>query len=529
MSFKNEPLMDFASDGARRRLEQALRDVRHTLQLNIFAEVNGQKISVGEEVRGFNPSNREEQISTCVFADVDGVNHVVESAQAGAKAWALTPVERRAELLLRAASLILQKRAELTALICLEVGKSLSEADAEISEAVDFLRYYSHLMLTRFAPVLTEELPGETNILEYRPRGLVLAITPWNFPLAIACGMISAPLVAGCPVIFKPAEQAVAVGRALYDILRAAGIPASVLHFLPGRGESLGAALAAHAGIHVVNFTGSRTVGLELIARTARPAPGQRHIKRVVAEMGGKNALFVDADADLDEALVASVSSAFGFAGQKCSALSRLIVHEACYEKFLDRLCEMVMALEVGPAHEPGCQVGPVIDESARQRLEAVILRHTSKIRVQRRMDAKLSTQGHFIPPTVFTETDAQSELMQEEFFGPLLTVFKVHSLEEAIERHNDVDYALTSGIFSRQPSHITRARQSFEAGNIYINREITGAIVGRQPFGGFKQSGVGAKAGGPDYLLQFLESVTVSENILRHGFVPNKKPHQRG
>lgn len=519
--FQNEKLSDFNSPEWRADLVKALQNVRLQLPRKIHAEVAGQKTAKGESLNTFNPSNLNECVSVTASASLEDVEAAIQLAVVHQKKWGEKNVQERMAIIMRAAEIMCLRRAELVALICIEVGKSFVEADAEVAEAIDYCRYYATLVGERHLARNTSEFPGESNIFGYRARGLVAAITPWNFPFAIACGMVVAPLLCGNAVFFKPAEQANATAHALYKILREAGVPGEVLAFLPGDGEIIGEALVLHPRMHVINFTGSRAVGLGMLQKTAAQLGSTRHIKKVVAEMGGKNAIIVDADADLDEALLAILSSAFGFAGQKCSALSRVLVHQACAPHLLKRLKEAVLSLIVGRAEDLATQVGPVIDAVSKNRLDEVVQRHHHKIVAQAQMPQNQVLHGHYVLPTLLIESDTQSELMQRELFGPLLSLYQCADFAEAIKVHNDVDYALTAGVFSRLPSHIELARKSLEAGNIYINREITGAYVGRQPFGGYKLSGVGAKAGGPDYLLNFLEAVTITEYTLRHGFVP--------
>ncbi len=365
---------------------------------------------------------------------------------------------------------------------------------------------------------------GETNQYLYRSRGPTLAIAPWNFPFAILCGMVVGPLVAGNTVIMKPAELSAGIAEKLYAILRQAGVPDYALHLLPGKGAGIGAYLVNHPQVHIVNFTGSRTVGLWILENAAKVSEKQKHIKKCVVELGGKNGMIIDEDADLDEAVAASIQSTLGFQGQKCSALSRAIVHESLYDRYKERLIESLKSVSIGPANEPAHRVGPVIDKKSQEKLLSVIERHKSKIVTQVSVPEKWIGQGHYVPPTVFEETDPNSELGQSEFFGPLLTLFKVKSFDEALDILNGTDYALTGGVFSRNPTNLERARKEIEVGNMYINRGITGALVYKQPFGGFKLSGAGGKAGGPDYLLNFLEPQTICENTARRGFAPEAK-----
>ncbi|MEJ7584928.1 MAG: aldehyde dehydrogenase family protein, partial [Acidimicrobiales bacterium] len=420
----------------------------------------------------------------------------------------------------RAADWMRQRRDELGALEVFEAGKPWAEADADVCEAIDFCEYYGREALRLEHGGTVQSPPGEANRLTYQGKGVGVVIAPWNFPLAIPTGMTVAALAAGNPVILKPAEQTPAVAARLVEALTAAGLPPGVLGFLPGYGEEVGARLVEHPDVSFIVFTGSRAVGLSIIEQAARHQPGQRHVKRVVAEMGGKNALIVDGDADPDQVVPAAIESAFSFAGQKCSALSRLIVVDSAYDAIVSRLIQAASELQLGHAREMATQVGPVIDADAHRRLTKAIDEAPSFATIAARRD-DVPEGGWYVGPTVVTDVDRQSPLGREEFFGPLLSVFRVADLDEAVALANDTEYALTAGILSRSPEHIRRATAELQAGNIYVNRGITGAVVGRQPFGGFALSGVGSKAGGPDYLLQFVDPRTVTENTLRQGFAP--------
>ena len=401
----------------------------------------------------------------------------------------------------------------------LETGKNWAEADADVTEAVDYLEYYGRRMLQIGKPIKLEDVPGEENRYHYLPRGVGVVIAPWNFPLAISMGMVTAALLAGNTVLYKPSSLSAVTGWQLVAVFREAGLPDGVLNFIPGRGELVGGWLAGHLGIDIIAFTGSRDVGLGLLERAARVAPGQRSVKRVIAEMGGKNAIIVDADADLDQAVAGVLQSAFGYQGQKCSACSRVIVLAGCYERFLDRLADAVSGITVGPPEDPGCFMGPLIDARARKRVEDFIALGKREGRIVARADVPAG--GFYVPPTVIADLPQGSRLLREEIFGPVLAVVRAETLAEALVIAGDTDYALTGGLYSRSPARIAHAARLFAAGNFYINRGITGAVVGRQPFGGFRLSGIGSKAGGPDYLLQFMEPRVVTENTMRRGFAP--------
>ena len=361
--------------------------------------------------------------------------------------------------------------------------------------------------------------PGETNHLRYEPRGVAVIIAPWNFPLAILAGMTAAALVTGNCAIMKPAAPAQIVAHRFMEILRAAGFPPDVCQLLPGRGDAIGDFLVGHPRIHVIAFTGSREVGLTILDKAARLAPGQTHVKRVVCEMGGKNAIIIDTDADLDDAVAQIIQSAFGYQGQKCSACSRVIAVGAVHDKLVARLAAALDAFPYGPPEDPQFVFGPVITRAAQQKAIAYVEigRQEGRLYYQGRVPA----DGFYVPPAIFTGIEPQHRLAREEIFAPLLAVLRAASFERALDIALDADYALTGGVFSRLPQHLQLARERFRVGNLYLNRRITGALVAAQPFGGVKLSGTGTQAGGPDYLKQFMWTRVVSENTMRHGFVP--------
>jgi RHH-type transcriptional regulator, proline utilization regulon repressor / proline dehydrogenase / delta 1-pyrroline-5-carboxylate dehydrogenase len=406
-----------------------------------------------------------------------------------------------------------------------EVGKNWAEADADVCEAIDFCAFYAMEMRRLNRGRVTQETAGEVSIESYLPRGVGAIIAPWNFPLAILSGMTGAALVAGNTVVIKPAEQSTAVAAQFMNLLQEAGFPDGVANLLFGKGETVGSLLVVHPDIDFVAFTGSRQVGTEIWQTAGVTHPDQRNLKKVVCEMGGKNAIIVDTDADLDEAVLGIVHSAFGYQGQKCSALSRLITVGDVHERLLPRLIEAAAALNIGPPEHPSTDIGPVIDEAAFEKIQFYIdlgkREHT--LAFQGQVPSGLS--GFFIPPTIFVDVDPASRLAQEEIFGPMLAILRAKNLDQALKIANDSPYALTGGIYSRSPRNIARARAEFLVGNLYINRPITGAIVGRHPFGGFKMSGSGTKAGGHDYLLHFTFPRVVTENTLRRGFAPDSVP----
>lgn len=519
--FKNEPLMDFSKKENREWIDGALKTLRKKLPVVVPAIVAGRRLGGLKSQKNTNPADHSEIVSACGLSTEKEAEMAIAGCERALNTWSVMPVKERAAIISKAADLLAEKKKEIMALMVLEVGKNFKDADADVCEAIDFCRYYAQMAENLIKPEKMGTLPGEDNAYFYEPLGIAVSIAPWNFPVAILCGTTVAPLVCGCPVIMKPAEQSPALGLILFETLIEAGVPEEALHFLPGRGEVIGDYLVKHPRVHVISFTGSRAVGLSIIKEAAVVRPGQKHIKKVVAEMGGKNAIIIDDDADLDEAVAGCLTSAFGYAGQKCSALSRIIVLENIYDKFKERFVYGLKSLEVGPGENVSAQVGPVIDRASRQRLLDIIAAHKKHVLAQIELSASILKKGNFVPPTIFETSDFHSDLGQTEFFGPLVTLFKVKNIDEAILAMNDVDYALTGGLFSRSPAHIERARRELEVGNLYINRGITGAHVFRQPFGGFKLSGVGGKAGGPDYLLHFLKPRTVTENTMRRGFAP--------
>ncbi|MEP0871686.1 L-glutamate gamma-semialdehyde dehydrogenase [Trichocoleus desertorum AS-A10] len=516
--FQNVPDTDYADLAQRQPALQAIATVKQQLGRTYWPLIKGEYQQTEAQVYSVNPSNPTEVIGRIGLMSQAQADEAIAAAKAAFPAWQRTPAQQRANILRKAANLLTQRRAELAAWIVLEVGKPLREADGEVSEAIDFCRYYADEM-ERLEPGHSYDLAGETNRYHYRPRGIVLVISPWNFPLAIPTGMAVAALVAGNCTLLKPAEVSSVIIAKLTEILVEAGIPKGVFQYVPAKGSTVGAYMVKHPDIHMITFTGSQEVGCRIYADAAILQPGQRHLKRVVAEMGGKNAIIIDESADLDQAVQGVVQSAFGYSGQKCSACSRVIVVEPIYEGFLARLVEATRSLNVGDAAHPSTQVGPVIDATARDRIKSYIEQGKSEAQVA--LEMPTPDTGYFVGPVVFSEVAPTAAIAQEEIFGPVLSVIRAKDFAEAVAIANGTQFALTGGLYSRTPSHIQQAQAEFEVGNLYINRGITGAIVARQPFGGFKLSGVGSKAGGPDYLLQFLEPYAITENIQRQGFAP--------
>ncbi|MFO0878047.1 MAG: L-glutamate gamma-semialdehyde dehydrogenase [Gemmataceae bacterium] len=519
--FTIEPLTDFSRADAREAMRSALREVASRLGKTYPVVIDHKPQSTDAYLDSTDPAQPGRVVGRCGRATPAQAELAIEAARRAFPAWRDTPVVRRAQYLQQTAEVMRRRRFELAAWQVFECGKQWREADADVAEAIDFCDFYAAEMQRLDQPRL-RNVPGEDNTYFYEPRGVVVVIAPWNFPLAILCGMTVAALVAGNTVVMKPAEQSAVTGALLMEMFLEVGIPPGVVHYLPGVGEEVGPPLVGHPATSLIAFTGSQAVGLRINRQAAEMAPGQTHIKRVIAELGGKNAIIVDDDADMDEAITGVIDSAFGYQGQKCSACSRVIVPTSSYERFLTRLIEAARSLSMGPAEDPGYYLGPVIDAEAQKRLLDVIEQGQKEARLAYRssLDPRLGP-GFYVPPTIFADVQPQSFLAQQEFFGPILAVLRANDLSQAIQIANEVPYALTGGVYSRSPANLARVRREFRVGNLYINRKITGALVDRQPFGGFKMSGIGSKAGGPDYLLQFLLPRTITENTLRRGFAP--------
>ncbi|MFZ9683060.1 MAG: L-glutamate gamma-semialdehyde dehydrogenase, partial [Cephaloticoccus sp.] len=518
-AFVNAANTDFSQAVSREKQRAALTAYATQLGKKWPLVIGGKKITDREYVPSVNPAKPAQVIGSWARATVADADAAIAAAQAAFPKWRATPVDDRAKLLERAADLMEARRMELNSLLILEAGKPWVEADADISEAVDFCRFYAIEMRKLAKPVVTQPVPGEKCLQLWTPRGVGVAIAPWNFPLAILTGLVVAPLVAGNTMIMKPAEQTSVIGAVLMDILAKAGVPAGVVNFLPGYGEDVGAHLTGHRDVDFVAFTGSRAVGCRIWEAAGRTQPGQANLKKVVCEMGGKNALIIDNDADLDEAIPAALYSAFGFSGQKCSALSRLIVLDAVYDHFVERFVSACGSYPVGDPALPGTLVGPVIDAEAQKKILGLI--ESGKKEAKLAWQGEAPADGFFVPPTVFVNVKPEHAIAREEIFGPVVAILRAKTLDEAIAMVNGTDYALTGGLFSRSPRALERAQAELLVGNLYLNRGITGAIVERHPFGGFKMSGGGTKAGGKGYLQNFLFPRVIVENVMRRGFTP--------
>ena len=520
IGFKNEPHADFSRAELRDQMTSALRKVRAGLGGLHPLLVGESEVRSGKEIISRNPARPDEIVGRVEAAGREEVDLAVTAAATAFASWRDVPVETRARILERTADLLSQRRFELAALQVFETGKTWPEADADVCEAIDFSRYYAGEMCRLACGKL--HVPGEEIWHDYIARGVAVVIAPWNFPLAILCGMTTAALVAGNTVIMKPSGQSAVIAAVFGRILREAGVPPGAINCLPGSGSVIGSALVEHPEVAIIAFTGSREVGLRIWEAAGRTRPGQTQLKKVVCEMGGKNAVIVDDDADLDEAVTGIVASAFGYQGQKCSALSRLIVLPRVRERLIRRVIEATESLRMGDPADPAVSVGPLIDQAAQDRVREVI--ESGRREATLAFEAPVTERnGWFVGPTIFTGVAPDSQLAQEEIFGPVLSVIDAADLDEALRIANGTPYALTGGCYSRSPRRIERVKSAFRVGNLYINRGITGALVARHPFGGFGMSGAGTKAGGPDYLLNFLFPKVVAENVIRRGSAPQQ------
>ncbi len=519
--FNPLPPLAFHERFVRQDFQKALEKVRRGLGQTLPVIVGGKDEKPSGKIETLSPVDGMTKVAAFHCAGRIEVEAAVKTAVQSAAEWRNLPVEQRADCLRRAADLMTHRRYELAALTVWEAGKTWREADAEIVEAVDFLRFYAYHAELLMAETTAEDLDQETNRLRPCARGVTAVISPWNFPVAILTGMSSAALVTGNPVLMKPAEQSAFLAWHVCKIYRGAGIPEGVVQFLPGRGEEAGDALVRHPDVAVIAFTGSRETGLSILSAGNEKAATQKLVKKFLVEMGGKNPAVVDASADFDLAVPAVLQSAFGYAGQKCSALSRLYVVAEAYDEFLKRLAGAAREFSLGSPLDPASSLGPVIDEAARQKIQSYIDLGKKEGRVLFEGVLPPGLQGPYLAPIIFSDLPETSRLLREEIFGPVLCVIRARDFTEALKLAGNSEYALTAGVYSRTPSHLEMARRAEFAGNLYLNRGQTGAVVGRQPFGGFKLSGGGTKAGGVDYLREFYFSRTVSENVSRHGFAP--------
>ncbi len=517
--FANEPILELRRSAVRGQLTDALARIDRTLPLEVPVIIGPDTRSgSGAAIESTDPGQPERLVARAAVATERDLDQAMQAATAGFRSWGAWPAAERAAALIRAAAWMRERRLELAALEVRECAKPWPEADGDVCEAIDFLEYYARgaLELEKGRPVL--QVPGEHNEYHYAPRGIAAVISPWNFPVAIPTGMTAGALAAGNAVVLKPAEQSPGCALRIVQALRSGGVPDDAISLLPGEGD-VGAALVRRPEVATIAFTGSQPVGLEIIRAAAEMAPGQKHIKRVVAELGGKNCVIVDADADLDEAVPAIVSSAFIYAGQKCSAAARVLVHEAIADQLIERVAGATRVLVVGQASELGTEVPPVIERAAQERVS----RYAELAERQGTIVARaelVPDHGWFCQPTVAADLDPGSPVLAEEIFGPVLAIERIRDVEHGLEIVDALPFALTGGLFARDPSTVRYVSERTPVGNLYVNRGITGAMVGRQPFGGNRLSGNGTKAGGPDYLLHFVEPRALTENTMRHGLV---------
>jgi RHH-type transcriptional regulator, proline utilization regulon repressor / proline dehydrogenase / delta 1-pyrroline-5-carboxylate dehydrogenase len=511
--FRNEPILELRRASARDSLVTALRELDERLPLSVPVLIGGDR-GAAEGIDSTDPGLPGRLVARAGRAGEEDADAAVEAAARGFRDWGARPAAERAEVLRAAAARLRELRLLLAALQVRECAKPWPEADADVCEAIDFLEYYAREAIELDSGRSLVQAPGERNRMRYAPRGVAAVIAPWNFPLAIPCGMTAAALAAGNAAVLKPAEQSPGSAGVLVDALHEAGVPHDALALVPGYGEA-GAALVRDPRVHMIAFTGSSAVGLEIVRTAAETPPDQSHVKRVVSEMGGKNCVIVDSDADLDEAVPAIVHSAFTYAGQKCSAAARVLVHQAAADRLVERLAGAVSVLTVGQADSFATEVPPVIEREAQER----VLRYREQAADRLAASAEpVPDEGWFAPPSLVVGLPEDSPVNREEIFGPLLSVTRVRDVDEAMDVVDSLPFALTGGLFSRSPATVERVAARTPVGNLYVNRGITGAMVGRQPFGGNRRSGSGSKAGGPDYLLQFVEPRVLTENTMRHG-----------
>lgn len=516
--FENHPLLDFSQKDKREKFQQALDYWEPKFPMEVPLILEGQEVKTQKIFTRENPSRTDQIISQSFFAKKDQAELAIQYTHSFFKKWKLYPAQDRIACLRKLAELIKQKEFELSALQVFEVGKTWKEAQADVAEAIDFCYYYARSYEQLMLAKKTAHVSGEENFSHFEAIGSVAVIAPWNFPLAILTGMTVAPLVCGNTVLIKPAEQSALTAFQLAQLLLESGFPPQSFAFLPGQGEDIGDYLVQHPKVSIISFTGSFAVGSQIIKKASHITSQQKDIKKCIVEMGGKNTIVIDHSADLDEAVHGVLNSAFGFQGQKCSACSRVIILEDIYNKFIKRFLPAVQSLVMGDPKEPQTTIGPLIDQEAFQKVISFRkLEHSQKL-----IEGSISEGNNwYFQPLVYLTNKTDTKLMQEELFAPILAIYKVKDLTEAIQQANDTRFGLTASFYSRHPGHIEQFKSLVEVGNLYINRNCTGALVKRHPFGGRKMSGLGSKAGGPEYLKQFMHTKIVTENSMRRGFSP--------
>ena len=512
--FKNEPLTDFSKPANRKAMEKALVKVKAMLGKEYPLVIGGEEIHTDDKLKSINPSHPNEVVGLFSKANSDLAKKAIETAAEKFEEWKWSDPNKRSGYLFKAAKLMSQRKHEFSAVMIYEVGKTWPEADADTAEAIDFLEFYAREILRYSAKQPITKIPGEKNELWYIPLGAGLAVPPWNFALAILTGMTSAAVVTGNTVVLKPSSDSPLSGWMFFNLMREVGLPAGVINFVTGSGASVGDVLVAHPKTRFISFTGSKEVGIHINELAAKVQPGQRWLKRIVVEMGGKDSIIIDDQTDLHAAAHATLVSAFGFQGQKCSAASRAIVMEKVYDQFLALLKLKVDALKTGPSEDPTNYMGPVVNKSSEEKILSYIQKGIQEGGRLICGGGKADGDGFFIKPTVIADVDPMGTISQEEIFGPVLAVIKVNNFDQALEVANNTEFGLTGGIWTKNRKKIEKAKKVFHVGNFYVNRKITGALVGGHPFGGFNMSGTDSKAGGRDYLLLFMQAKALSEKI---------------
>jgi 1-pyrroline-5-carboxylate dehydrogenase len=512
--FRNEPFTDFSKEENAEAMRAAISKVAAELGNEYPLVIGGERIKTGDTLESINPANRTQVVGKFHKATKELANRAVEAAFAAFQTWRNVPADERAQLVFRVAEMLRSRKHEFSAVMIHEVAKSWPEADGDTAEAIDFLEFYAREMLRYADKQPLTPLPGEDNKLEYIPLGVGAVIPPWNFPLAIMAGMTAAAIVTGNTVVLKPSSDAPTIAYKFFELLEEAGLPAGVVNFMTGSGAEVGDVVVDHPRTRFVAFTGSKEIGLRINERAAKVNPGQLWIKRVVAEMGGKDAIVVADDADLDEAATGVVQSAFGFQGQKCSACSRAIIDARVYDSMIEKIAERTAKIKVGNPTDNGTMMSAVINEKAFKTINSYVEKGKAEGGRVVAGGGSDGEQGFFIEPTVIADVKAGATIEQEEIFGPVLAVIKANDYDDALRIANDTEFGLTGAVYSKDEAKLERARQEFHVGNLYLNRKCTGALVGVHPFGGFNMSGTDSKAGGRDYLMLFMQAKLSSERV---------------
>jgi 1-pyrroline-5-carboxylate dehydrogenase len=513
LPYKHEPFTSFLVEENEKAFLAALNDVEKDLGKKHSLIINGERIFTDEVITSVNPANKKEVIGLVSKASKEHAEQAMQAADKTFQTWRKSKPEMRSDILFRAAAIVRRKKHYFSALLVKEAGKPWNEADADTAEAIDFMEYYGRQMLKIKDGLEVESRPIEYNRFGYIPLGVGVIISPWNFPFAIMAGMTTAALVSGNTVLLKPASTTPVIAAKFIEVLEEAGLPAGVVNYIPGSGAEVGDYLVDHPRTRFISFTGSRDVGLRIYERASKVHKGQIWLKRVIAEMGGKDTIVVDKEADLELAAQSIVASAFGFSGQKCSACSRAVVLEDVYDHVLNRVVELTKALTVGEPTNKSNFMGPVIDQAAYDKIMSYVEIGKNEGKLVAGGEGN-DSEGFFIQPTIFADVDENARLMKEEIFGPVVAFCKAKDFDHAIDIANNTEYGLTGAVVTNNREHIEKAREDFHVGNLYFNRGCTGAIVGYQPFGGFNMSGTDSKAGGPDYLLLHMQAKTTSETL---------------